>query len=200
MAEDDATDPAVSDDPVYAYKPSLMGAPWGFRLGSDALEWQVGSHQGRTPYRRIIRVRLSYRPATMQSRRFLTEVWSAEGPRLSIVSSSWRSVIELAAQDQAYGAFVRELHRRLAAADTKASFDAGSPAILYWPGLAIVGSATVAVGAMSLHALWLKNWPAAAIVGGFFGLFAWQGGAFFWRNRPRRYRPDAVPSDLVPRA
>jgi hypothetical protein len=200
MADDDATDPAAADDPVYSYKPSLMGAPWGFRLRGDAIEWQVGSSLGRTPYRRIVRVRLSYRPATLQSRRFLTEIWPAEGARFTIVSSSWRSLVELSPQDQAYGAFVRELHRRLAAAGTKASFDAGSPAILYWPGLAIVATATVVVGTMALHALWLKNWPAAAIVGGFFGLFAWQGGTFFWRNRPRRYWPDAVPSDLVPRA
>ena len=39
---------------------------------------------------------------------------------------------------------------------------------------------------------------AAALVGAFFALFAWQSGAFFRRNRPGRYRPDAVPADLVP--
>jgi hypothetical protein len=143
---------------------------------------------------------LSYRPATLQSRRFVTDIWPAEGARLSIVSSSWHSLVELAAQDSAYGAFVRELHRRIAAAGARASFEAGSPAFLYWPGLAIVGSAVVAVGALAVQALWVKNWSAAAIVGGFFGVLGWQGGVFFWRNRPRRYRPDAVPSDLVPPA
>jgi len=86
------------------------------------------------------------------------------------------------------------------AADAKASFEAGSPAMLYWPGLTIVASALVALAALTLQALLIRNWSAAAIVGGFFALFAWQGGIFFWRNRPGRYRPDAVPSHLLPRA
>ena len=198
MADDDAIDPAA--DPVYSYKPSLLGTPWEFRLRPDALEWQVGKFQGRTPYGRIARVRMSYRPATMQSRRFLTEIWSAEGPKLAIVSSSWRNMVELAAQDQAYGAFVRELNRRIAAAGATASFEIGSPAILYWPGLAIVASAVVVLAVLTVHALLIENWSAAAIVGGFCGLFAWQGGTFFWRNRPGRYRPEAVPPHVVPRA
>jgi hypothetical protein len=31
-----------------------------------------------------------------------------------------------------------------------------------------------------------------------FGLLVWQSGTYFKRNRPGRYRPDAVPNDLVP--
>ena len=200
MAEDDVTDPTASDDPVYVYKPSLLGAPWEFRLRPDALEWQVGRIRGRAPYGRIVRVRLSYRPASMQSRRFLMEVWPADGPRLSIVSSSWRSLVELTPQDQAYGAFVRELNHRIAHAGANASFETGSPAVLYWPGLAIVASAATILAALAMQALLIMNWSAAALIGGFCGLFAWQGGTFFWRNRPRRYRPDAVPPDLVPGA
>ena len=61
----DATD---RGDLSYAYKPSLLGAPWEFRLTADALEWSIGRHQGRTPYDRIARVRLSFRPVTMQTR------------------------------------------------------------------------------------------------------------------------------------
>jgi len=35
-------------------------------------------------------------------------------------------------------------------------------------------------------------------VGGFFAVFVWQSGTYFKRNRPGRYRPDAVPKELVP--
>jgi hypothetical protein len=194
----DRIDATAGDDPVYTYKPSVIGAPWEFRLRPDALEWQTGRFQGRMPYGSIVRARLSFRPATMQNRRFVMEIWQAQGPRLSIVSTSWRSVIEQAAQDETYGAFVRELNRRIAAAGAKASFEAGSPALLYWPGLAITTGATGALAVLGVHALIIRNWSAAAIVGAFFGLFAWQAGTFFWRNRPGRYRPDAVPARLVP--
>jgi hypothetical protein len=30
------------------------------------------------------------------------------------------------------------------------------------------------------------------------GLFVWQSTSYFQRNRPGRYRPDALPAQLVP--
>jgi hypothetical protein len=196
---DDATrrcDPAA--DPVYIHKPSLMGAPWELRLRPEALEWRTGRHEGRIPYARVTRVRLSFRPVTMQTRRFLAEVWSAGGPRLSIASTSWRSMVEQAAQDQAYGAFMRELHRRIAAAGAAPAFDRGSPALLYWPGLAVFVGVVAGFAVLIGQALDIGAYGGAAVVGAFFALFAWQGGTYFRRNRPGRYRPDALPADLVP--
>jgi hypothetical protein len=194
----DALPSESADDPVYGYKPSLLGAPWQFRLRGDALEWQVGRHEGRVPYGRIARVRLSYRPSTLQTRRFLAEVWSAGGPKLPIASASWRSTVEQENLEAAYSAFIRELHRRIAAAGTQATFQTGSPALLYWPGVAIVAAAALAIGLLAVRALMLGQWSAAAIVVGFLVLFAWQGVTFFSRNRPGRYRPEAVPAYLVP--
>src|SRR5262245_3267024 len=103
---------ASAPDLTYAYKPSLLGAAWEFRLRPDALEWQAGCHAGAISYDRIARVRLSFRPVSMQTRRFVTEIWPATGGRLSIPSTSWRNLVEQTRQDQAYGAFVRALHRR----------------------------------------------------------------------------------------
>jgi hypothetical protein len=196
---DDATrrsDPAA--DPVYIHKPSLMGAPWELRLRPEALEWRTGRHEGRIPYARVTRVRLSFRPVTMQTRRFLAEVWSASGPRLSIASTSWRSMVEQEAQDQAYGAFMRELHRRIAAAGATPAYDRGSPALLYWPGLAVFVGVVAGLAVLIVQALDIGAYGGAAVVGAFFALFAWQGGTYFRRNRPGRYRPDALPADLVP--
>ena len=196
---DDATrrsDPAA--DPVYIHKPSLMGAPWELRLRPEALEWRTGRHEGRIPYARVTRVRLSFRPVTMQTRRFLAEVWSASGPRLSIASTSWRSMVEQEAQDQAYGAFMRELHQRIAAAGATPAYDRGSPALLYWPGLAVFVGVVAGLAVLIVQALDIGAYGGAAVVGAFFALFAWQGGAYFRRNRPGRYRPDALPADLVP--
>src|SRR5262249_34077705 len=147
---------------VYSHKPSLMGAPWEFRLTDDALAFRVGSREGRVPYRSIRRVRLSFRPVTTQSRRFLAEIWSDGAPKLVIASSSWRSLFEQEARDDAYGAFIRELHRRLAAAGAAASFERGSPALLYWPGLAIFVGAALALAALTVRALTLSL-PSAGI-------------------------------------
>jgi hypothetical protein len=185
-------------DPVYVYKPSLMGAAWELRLRPDALEWQAGRRCGRIPYARVTWVRLSFRPVTMQTRRFVTEIWWPGGPRLSIASTSWRSLVELHAQDRAYGDFVRELNRRIAAAGATAAFETGAPALLYWPGLAVFVGVALALAVLTVRALEIGALGAAALVGGFFAVFVWQSGTYFKRNRPGRYRPDAVPKELVP--
>ena len=182
----------------YVYKPSLMGAAWELSLEPDALAWRTGGHQGRIPYGRITRVRLSFRPVTMQTRRFVTEIWWADGPRLVIASSSWRSLVEQEAQDRPYGAFVRALHRRLAAAGTTAAFETGSPAVLYWPGLAMFVGVAVALAAITARAMQTEAYAGAALVGGLLALFLWQSGMYFRRNRPGRYHPDELPKELVP--
>jgi hypothetical protein len=197
---DESISSAERGDPVYVYKPSLLGAPWEFRLAPDAIEWRMGRHQGRTPYARIARVRLSYRPVTMQMRRFLAEIWTVDGPRLSIASASWKSIVEQETKDQAYGAFIRELHRRIAAADAQPALVTGSPAFLYWPGLAIFVVVSLGLAALTLQGLRSGAWTGAVFVGGFLALFLWQSGNYFHRNRPGSYRPDALPAELVPPA
>ncbi len=197
-SDDQARRSDRDEDPGYSYKPSLMGAAWEFRLRPDALEWWAGRHHGRIAYSGIIRVRLSFRPVTMQSRRFVTEIWGPGSPRLSIASTSWRSLVEQATQDEAYGAFVRELNRRIAAAGAAASFETGTPAILYWPGLAVFAGVALALAVLTVQALRIGAYAGAALVGAFFGVFVWQSGSYFQRNRPGRYRPQALPKLLVP--
>jgi hypothetical protein len=204
--DDHSTSP--NDDPVYSYKASLVGAAFEFRLRPEALEWRKGRHQGRTPYSRIARVRLSFRPMTMQMRRFVTEIWPVDGPKLTIASTTWRSLVEQSAQDDAYGAFIRELHRRLAdqgladqslaAAPSQASFETGMSPVLYWPGLVLFAGASVGFVVLTVRALELAAYSGAALIGGFLVLSLWQSGVYFRRNRPGRYRPEAPPRYLVP--
>jgi hypothetical protein len=186
------------DAPYYAYKPSLMGAAWEFWLRPAGLGWRTGGYEGEIPYRDIQSVRLSYRPMTMQTRRFVTILPAARAPRLVIASSSWRSMVEHANQLEGYSAFVRALHERLACAGSTATFRAGLPAPIYWAGLAAFLVIAVTTVALAVRALMLGEWVAAALIGAFVGVFAWHSGGFFDRNRPRDYRPDAVPVKLVP--
>jgi hypothetical protein len=190
--------PSGADDLLYVHKPSLMGAPWELRLRPDALEWRTGRYHGRIPYDRITRIRLSFRPVTMQTRRFVTEIWGPGAPRLSVASTSWRSLIEQTAQDQAYGAFVRELNARVAAAGGTASFETGVLPLLYWPGVVVFVGVAAGLAVLTLRALELGAYSGAGLVAAFLALFVWQSGGYFKRNRPGRYRPDAPPKELVP--
>src|SRR4051794_2387122 len=134
-----------ASDIVYAYKPSLMGAPFEFRLTPHALEWRRGGSSGRALYDRIRRIRLGFRPMTMQNYRFLAEVWIADGPKLQIASTSWKSLVEHDRFDAAYRAFVTELCRRAAAPGGQTLFQTGSPLVLYWLGLVVLAGAALAM-------------------------------------------------------
>ena len=190
---------AASGELAYSYKAGLVGAPWELRLKREGVGWRVGSLSGVVRYERIRRVRLSFRPATLQPHRFLAEIWSDDVPKLKIVSTSWRNLTDQGRQDPEYRAFVTELHRRLQIAGTRAEFFAGAPFLIYYVGLAMFAVLLFAFGGVMLRTLQLREWTGAAIVGGLFLLLAWQLGNYFYRNRPQAYRPDAVPEQVLPR-
>jgi hypothetical protein len=193
-----AVDPETGE-PLYAYKPSFTGAPWQFRLSPDALEWRVGLRGDRVAYGRIRRLRLSFRPAAMQGRRYVAEIWPPSGPKLTIASSSWKGMAEQERLDEGYLTFVTELHKRIAAAGTRASFERGAPALLYWPALALSIAAALAMVALAIEAVRAGTLAGALFVAAFLGLFGWQMGGFFRANRPGIYRPNAPPPDVLPR-
>lgn len=188
-----------TDQPIYSYKPSLLGAPWEFRLTPAGLAWQVGRHSGRVPYQDVRMVRLLFRPTTMQSHRFLTEIWPQDGPKLTIASVSWRSMLEQERQDAAYRNFVTALHQRIGAAGSHARLVSGKPGFLYWPGLVVFAVIAFGLGALIAQALRMQSFSGAAVAAGFLALFLWQIGGYFRRNRPGIYRPDDLPRELLPR-
>jgi hypothetical protein len=199
----DIVPPDIADeppgDPTYAFKASLVGSLWQFTLRPDALEWQVGRRSGRIRYDAIHAVRLSYRPVTMQSHRFIAEIWSPGNPKIQIVSVSWRSIMEQQRLDAAYAAFVVELHRRLGAAGSPARFSTGLPFATYWVGVVVFSAVLVATGGLLVRAMSFDQWAPMVVVAIFFLVFAYQLGTYFYRNRPGRYRPDAVPADVLPK-
>jgi hypothetical protein len=185
-------------DPVYFYKPNLMGSPWVFQLRPDALAWEYGRRSGRVPYDKVQRVRMSFRPGTLQMQRFITEVWSPQSPKLTISSVSFRGLMEQARQDDDYNAFVGELHRRLAAAGSQARFEAGMHPALYWMGAALFAGIGVTLAGFLVTTLLRGDLTGSAVIAGVVALVVWQAGMIFRRNRPQTYRPQEPPRVVFP--
>jgi hypothetical protein len=194
-------DPAApaGGDLVYRYRPSLLGAAHEFKLAGDGIEWSAGARSGRVPFRDVRRVRMSFKPVSMQSHRYRTEVW-AEGPlKLEIVSSSWKSMVEQERLDKPYSAFVAELHRRILLAAAPVRFEHGSNQLMYWPGLILFVGVGLGLALLVVRALQTGAMGGAAFIAAFLVLFLWQGGNFFHRNRPGIYRADALPAAVMPK-
>jgi len=190
----------LAGEPVsYSYRPSLLGAPREFNLTSSGINWVAGTRSGSIPFDHIRRIRLSYRPTSMQSHRFITELWADRCPKLQIVSSSWKSMMEQERLDGAYSSFVRELHLRISRANGAAQFERGSNPLIFWLGILVFAGAGIGLAALIVRALQAGATTSAAIVGAFLVFYLWQAGNFFRRNRPGTYRPDALPADVMPR-
>jgi hypothetical protein len=187
-----------ANDRAYSYRPSLLGAPWAFRLTAAGLAWEAGRKSGLVPYGDIRRVRLSFKPISMQTQRYMMEIWAERTVKLVIVSSSWKSMVEQERLDQSYADFVRDLHRRIASAGAPVVMEQGSASWRYWPGLAIFSAVALGIAFLVLRALLISEWAGAAFIGAFLALFLWYGVNYFRRNRPGFYRADQLPALLLP--
>jgi len=184
---------------TYSYRPSLLGAPWDFELSHDVLRFQAGNKTGRIPLRNIRRIRMSFRPITMQSQRYLTEIWAEQAPKLEICSSSWRSMIEQERRDSAYAIFIAELHKRVSRVGTPVLYERGTGPLRYWLGAIVFVAVAAVLAALIVRGLQAETWRGTAVVGAFAVFFIWQVGNYFRRNRPGQYEPDELPVTIMPK-
>jgi hypothetical protein len=182
----------------YAYKASLIGAAHRFELTDEGLSWHVGSRSGVWPYAGISAIRLSYRPVSMQSRRFRADIENTDRQRIAVLSTSWQTAALMAPQDHDYRAFITQLHARLAEAGSKAELIGGLRPRIYAAALMFLILVAVAISGLLVRAVATSEFAGALFLVGFAALFAWQVGGFVRRNRPRSYRFGDLPETLLP--
>ncbi|WP_347337170.1 hypothetical protein [Bradyrhizobium lablabi] len=162
------------------------------------MSWRIGSRSGVWPYAEIASIRLSYRPMTMQARRFRADIKRRGGGRIAIVSTSWQTVTLMTPQDQGYRAFITELHRRMKAAGSKASLAGGIGTATYGAAVVMLALLAIAMVGLLVRALATSEFTGALFLVGIAIWFAWTIGGFIKRNRPRRYTFDELPETLLP--
>jgi uncharacterized membrane protein YphA (DoxX/SURF4 family) len=185
-------------DAHYAYKASLIGAAHRFELTDDGLSWRIAGKSGVWPYARISAIRLSYRPVSMQSRRFRADIENADGGRIVIVSTSWQTAALMAPQDHDYRAFITRLHSRMTEAGSKAVLIGGLKPRVYAAALIFLMLVAIAIAGLFVRAIATGEFAGALFLVGFAALFGWQIGGFVLRNKPRNYTFDDLPAVLLP--
>lgn len=182
----------------YAYKASLIGAAHQFELTHDGIAWEVGGRSGLWHYGDISAIRLSYRPVSMQARRFRADLQHVTGRRIVILSTSWQTVALMAPQDQDYRRFMVALHARMAQAGSQARLNGGLGRGVYVASVALMTLLGLAMIGLLVRSLATGQLAGALFVVGFAALFAWQVGGFIRRNRPLAYDFDHLPQSLLP--
>ena len=182
----------------YAYKASLVGAAHQFELTGEGLGWRIGGKSGLWPYAAISGIRWSYRPVSMQSRRFRADIDGAGLGRIVLLSTTWQTSVLMAPQDRDYRAFVVELHRRMGEAGSNAVLKGGLKPRLYIGALVLLAFVAAAMAGLLVRAIMTGEWAGILFLLGFAALFAWQVGGFVRRNRPQTYTFDHLPEALLP--
>jgi hypothetical protein len=182
----------------YVYKASLISSAYQFELRDSGLSWRTGRRSGVWPYADIASIRLSYRPMSMQARRFRADIARAGEGRIAILSTTWQTVSLMTPQDQGYRVFITELHRRMKAAGSKASLTGGIGTVTYAVAVAMLALLAIAMIGLLVRALATSEFTGALFLVGMAVWFAWTIGGFIKRNRPRRYSFDALPETLLP--
>ena len=189
-----------SEEFTYAYKPRLMGPPYEFALSKDSLDWAIGMRTGRVSYPMIRHIRLGYKPTNLASSRFIAEIWPLNSPKITIHSVSARSLVDMADQGPDYSKFLRELHRRIAAAKGECVYQAGLPSWRWWPSVVVAIAVLLAVVYIVIQAVAAAHYLLSGVIAMVGAWFLWQIWHIIVRNRPRYYRYDEIPEDVLPKA
>jgi hypothetical protein len=182
----------------YAYKASLIGAAQHFELTDKGLSWRMAGASGVWPYAGISAVRLSYRPVSMQWRRFRADIDREGGGRIAILSTTWQTAALMIPQDHDYRAFMIQLHRRMEQGGSHAALIGGLGPRIYAAAIASLALVGIAMAGLLVRAIATGEFAGAIFLLGFAALFVWQVGGFMMRNRPRIYTFDHLPEELLP--
>lgn len=182
----------------YAFKAALIGAAHQFELTDEGLSWRIAGKSGVWPYTSISSIRLSYRPVSMQSRRFRADIDREGGGHIRLLSITWQTATLMAPQDKDFRGFIVQLHRRMAEAGSNAALIGGLTRRAYLAVAVVLGLLGIAMAGLFIRAIATLEFTGALFLLGFAALFAWQVGGFVRRNRPQTYTFEHLPEGLLP--
>jgi len=183
---------------TYQHNPRPVGGPISFTLNGDRLTVDSGRKVHDVQLGAVESVRMVYEPGRLGRKAFLTKVRMRDGKTFSFSSVSWRSMIEAEQLTGPYRAFTQALFEAIARANPDVRFLAGKPYWLWLSTAVLAVASLLAMAALIWRALQMGS-TSVALLGAFFALVGvWQIEPMVRLNRPRSFRPEAPPSELLP--
>jgi hypothetical protein len=169
-----------------------------FEMRPDHLAVTQGGRSGDFAYRDILMVRLIYKPRNTTNEGYQAKLYRRDRKTVALTNLSWKSLVDLERQDADYAAFVRALVGRIASANPSVVLEAGFPRWLHAVTTAAGLIAILALIFVGIQALRHGGWPMALMTVAIGLYFCWWTARYLARNRPRRFRADALPPDVMP--
>jgi hypothetical protein len=121
-----------------------------------------------------------------------------DGKTFSFSSVSWKSMIVAEELTGSYRSFTHALFTAIAEANPDVRFQAGKPFWL-WLSTTLLAVASLLAMAFLIWRAFQMGSTSVALLGGLFALVGvWQIEPMVRLNKPRSFRPEAPPPELLP--
>jgi hypothetical protein len=196
----EAIDRPVEIDPtVYRLRANAFVNPRLYRLTDDALIWEEeGEKLDGVFYDDIAEIRLAFAPTRFARNRYRAQIIFREGGMAELFNTDYQGIGNFPEQNEAYAAFLRELHRRVAAASHATVFRQGNSRLGYALNLlltvfifAMIALAFVLLTTIGL--IWIAAIKLAIVI-----FFVPTLIRYIRRAKPGSYDPLALPADVLP--
>jgi hypothetical protein len=185
---------------TYTHNPRPVGGPVSFALNGDRLTVDTGRKVQEVRLGAVESVRLTYEPGRVGQKAFRTKVVLKDGKSFTFTSLNWRSLIEAQELTGEYRAFTQALCAAIAAANPGARFMAGKPRWLWLAVVFVAAASLLGMAYLVWQALRMGS-TGVALLGVLLALVGvWQIEPMVRLNKPRLFRPEAVPGELMPKA
>jgi hypothetical protein len=182
----------------YAHRAKPYAAEAQFVLEPDHVAINQGSRSGNFPYRDIVMIRLIYKPRNTTNEGYQAKLYRRDKKTAALTNLSWKSLVDLERQDVPYSQFVEALISRTAAANPAIVLRAGMARWLHVVTALAGLSAIVALVIVTAQAILNGGYPVALLTGALTLYFGWWSLRYLGRNRPRGFRADSIPADVMP--
>ncbi len=186
------------DDIHYGYRPRPTASPVQYRLGATTLRIDAGRRFDDVRLSGIESVRIFHAPNSLTRHGYKTVLRLKDGKSATVSNVTWNGIARFERQDAAYSRFVAALCQAVAAANPQATFTAGRPLPLWLLSLVAAIGLTIGIVWLAVVALQAGQRDAALVMGAILALAAWQVEPLIRLNRPRPFRPDDPPAELLP--
>jgi len=183
----------------YTHSPKPFGGPISFILEGNRLTVDSGRKVREVQLGAVETVRMTYEPGRLAQRSFRTKVIMKDGKSFTFNSLNWKSLVEAQELAGEYRGFTQALCEAIARANPQARFVAGKPIGLWLPTSVLAVASLLAMAFMIWHAL-RTGATGVALLGALFAVVGvWQIEPMIRLNKPRPFRADELPAELLPK-